>query len=63
MMPMLLRQFELRSKIASGGMGIVYRALDTTLDRHGRGQLMKKELMDDPKMLASFCTEARACAN
>ena len=33
MMPMQLRQFELRSKIASGGMGTVYRAWDTTLER------------------------------
>jgi serine/threonine protein kinase len=31
MMPMQLRQFELRSKIGSGGMGTVYRAWDTTL--------------------------------
>ncbi len=62
MMPMLLRQFELRSKIASGGMGTVYRALDTTLDRMVAVKLMKKELMDDPKMLESFYLEARACA-
>ena len=33
MMPMQLRQFELRSKIGSGGMGTVYRAWDTTLER------------------------------
>jgi serine/threonine protein kinase len=62
MMPMQLRQFELRSKIASGGMGIVYRAWDTTLERLVAVKLMKKELMDDPKMLESFFLEARACA-
>jgi len=33
MMPMQLRQFELRSKNRSGGMGTVYRAWDTTLER------------------------------
>ena len=33
MMPMQLRQFELRSKIASGGHGKVYRAFDTVLER------------------------------
>ena len=33
MMPMQLRQFELRAKIASGGMGTVYRAWDMTLER------------------------------
>ena len=62
MMPMQLRQFELRSKIASGGMGIVYRAWDTTLERMVAVKLMKKELLDDPKMLESFYLEARACA-
>jgi serine/threonine protein kinase len=62
MMPMQLRQFELRGKIASGGMGTVYRAWDMTLDRMVAVKLMKKELIDDPKMLESFVLEARACA-
>jgi serine/threonine protein kinase len=62
MMPMMLRQFELRSKIASGGMGIVYRAWDTTLERMVAVKLMKKELIAEPQMLESFYLEARACA-
>jgi len=62
MMPMQLRQFELRSKIASGGMGTVYRAWDVTLERLVAVKLMKKELIDDPKALESFYREARACA-
>jgi serine/threonine protein kinase len=62
MMPMRLRQFELRSKIASGGMGTVYRAWDMTLERLVAVKLMKKELLDEPKMLESFYLEARACA-
>jgi serine/threonine protein kinase len=62
MMPMQLRQFELRSKIASGGMGTVYRAWDTTLERLVAVKLMKKELADDPAMLQAFALEARACA-
>src|SRR5580692_2264091 len=62
MMPMMLRQFELRSKIASGGMGIVYRAWDTTLERLVAVKLMKKELLAEPQMLESFYLEARACA-
>ena len=62
MMPMTLRQFELRSKIASGGMGTVYRAWDMTLERLVAVKLMKKELMDDPKMVESFAVEARTCA-
>jgi serine/threonine protein kinase len=62
MMPMQLRQFELRSKIASGGMGTVYRAWDMMLERLVAVKLMKKELVDDPGMLESFALEARACA-
>ncbi len=38
MMPMRLRQFELRAFIASGGMGTVtlHRAFDTVLEREWR---------------------------
>jgi serine/threonine protein kinase len=62
MMPMQLRQFELRSKIASGGMGIVYRAWDVSLERQVAVKLMKKELLEDAKALEAFYREARACA-
>jgi serine/threonine protein kinase len=63
MMPMQLRQFELRSAIASGGMGTVYRAFDTTLHREVAVKLMKKELTEDPQAMESFCREARAAAS
>src|SRR5436309_5351240 len=63
MMPMQLRQFELRSKIASGGMGKVYRAFDTVLERLVAVKLMRKELEADQVALESFFREARACAS
>jgi serine/threonine-protein kinase len=62
MMPMRLRQFELRSVIASGGHGTVYRAFDTVLERLVAVKLMKKDLANDPLALESFYREARACA-
>src|ERR1041385_533664 len=62
MMPMQVRQFELRSKIASGGHGKVYRAFDTVLERMVAVKLMRKELENDPVALESFYREARACA-
>src|ERR1051325_10493176 len=62
MMPMQLRQFELRSKIASGGQGKVYRAFDTVLERLVAVKLMRKELESDPVALESFIREARAFA-
>jgi serine/threonine protein kinase len=63
MMPMQLRQFELQSKIASGGHGKVYRAFDTVLTRFVAIKLMRKELESDPIALESFYREARACAS
>jgi eukaryotic-like serine/threonine-protein kinase len=63
MMPMQVRQFELRSKIASGGHGKVYRAFDNVLQRMVAIKLMRKELESDPAALESFYREARACAS
>jgi serine/threonine protein kinase len=62
MMPMMIRQFELRSVVGSGGMGTVYRAWDTTLERLVAVKLMRKELLADPLALEGFYREARACA-
>ena len=61
MMPMQLRQFELRGIIGSGGMGNVYRGWDVMLERHVAVKLMKKELAHDAKALENFYREARAC--
>ena len=62
MMPKMLRQFELRSVIASGGNGTVYRAFDTVLERLVAVKLVKKEMMSDQLAMDNFYREARACA-
>ena len=62
MMPMMLRQFELRSVIASGGMGTVYRSWDTMLGREVAVKLMKQEFVNDEMAVTAFAAEARACA-
>ncbi len=62
MMPATLRQFELRSVIASGGMGTVFRAWDTMLSREVAVKLMKHEFAQDPAAVENFAIEARACA-
>jgi serine/threonine protein kinase len=62
MMPMMLRQFNLLRPIAEGGMGVVYRAFDTSLEREVAVKLMKPELAEDKEVLESFYREARACA-
>jgi serine/threonine protein kinase len=63
MMPLRLRQFELLMPIASGGMGTVYRAFDTSLQREVAVKLMKREVAEDPKGLENFFHEARTCAS
>src|SRR5579871_2018610 len=63
MMPMRMRQFELRAFIASGGMGTVYRAFDMVLEREVALKVMKPELANDAQALESFYREARACAS
>jgi serine/threonine protein kinase len=62
MMPKSMRQFELRSVIASGGNGTVYRAFDTVLERMVAVKLVKKEMMSDQLAMDNFYREARACA-
>jgi serine/threonine protein kinase len=62
-MPMQFRQFELRSIIASGGMGTVYRAWDLMLNREVAVKMLKKEMAQDEEVLASFYREARASAS
>jgi serine/threonine protein kinase len=62
MMPMQLRQFELRSKVGSGGMATVYRAWDTTLERFVAVKLTKKEILAEPNAMQNFLREARAVA-
>ena len=62
MMPLQLRQFELRSILASGGMGTVYRAFDVALHREVAVKLMKPELIEDAEAMEAFYREARATA-
>jgi serine/threonine protein kinase len=60
--PFRIRQFELREVIASGGMGTVYRAFDTTLERLVAVKFLKREFAGDKPVLESFFREARAGA-
>jgi eukaryotic-like serine/threonine-protein kinase len=61
-MPMRMRQFELRSIVASGGMGTVYRAMDLSLERMVAIKMLKREMAEDEEVLNSFYREARASA-
>ena len=63
MLPVMLRNFELRTIIASGGMGTVYTAQDVKLERQVALKMMKREVAADPASLQAFYREARAGAS
>lgn len=58
-----LERYELLERIATGGMGEVWRATDTVLHRPVAVKLLKAELADDPEFRSRFETEARHAAS
>jgi serine/threonine protein kinase len=62
MLPVHVRQYELKEVVASGGMGTVYRALDHNLARQVAIKLLKEDLASDQHVVESFYREARAMA-
>ena len=57
-----LGPYEIVSPLGAGGMGEVYRARDTKLDREVAIKVLPAHLSDDPDALARFEREARAVA-
>lgn len=55
-------RYVLDSRIAGGGMGEVWRGIDTVLERPVAIKLLKTGLTDDPEFLARFRIEARNAA-
>jgi serine/threonine protein kinase len=54
--------YEIRSLLGAGGMGEVYRARDTKLDRDVAIKVLPAEFAADPDRIARFEREARALA-
>src|SRR5260221_4776900 len=54
--------YEIRSPLGAGGMGEVYRAYDTRLDRDVAIKVLPESLTSDPERLRRFEQEARAAA-
>jgi Tol biopolymer transport system component len=57
-----LGPYEVIAAIGAGGMGAVYRARDTRLDRDVAIKVLPPEVADDPTRLRRFEEEARATA-
>jgi serine/threonine-protein kinase len=55
-------RYRLDSRIATGGMGEVWRATDTVLDRRVAVKVLKPEYADDPTFRSRFEAEARHAA-
>jgi hypothetical protein len=60
--PVTLGAFLLVERMGTGGMGAVYRALDTALNRFVAIKVMKPALGEDAKLVNSFIREAQAAA-
>ena len=57
-----LARYEIRGFLGAGGMGEVYRALDTRLNRDVAIKVLPEELTHNPDRLRRFEREARAAA-
>jgi serine/threonine protein kinase len=55
-------RYQLVSRIAVGGMGEVWRAIDYVLGREVAIKVLKPQLIDDPQFLERFRREARHTA-
>jgi Tol biopolymer transport system component len=59
----MLSHYRLAEKIGEGGMGVVYRALDTKLSRHVAVKILSDTFAEDPERLARFEREAKMLAS
>jgi serine/threonine protein kinase len=58
-----LLHYRLVERLGAGGMGVVWKAVDTTLDREVAIKILPTAFADDPERLARFEREAKLLAS
>ncbi len=62
--PVILNnRYQLGERLGSGGMAVVYRAMDLMLEREVAIKVLRESYSDDPSFQERFRQEARAAAN
>jgi len=55
-----IKHYDIKLKLGSGGMGSVYKAFDTVLERYVAIKVMHPHLLDDLDSAKRFLQEAKA---
>jgi serine/threonine-protein kinase len=62
--PVILNnRYQLQERLGTGGMAMVYRAHDLTLERTVAIKILRKDFSNDPSFRQRFHQEAKAAAN